>query len=211
MQQIMAPELLNIIDLPTQYKGKEIIAESEQTCASEAAADTLFRKALRKLKDVNNWHKFVTKPFAVFRLTSADGTALSAPSPEPGMRFKIDISGPGSDAGDGYDWAEVKSVEDFHHQHYEGCCITVCPTDNPLSSKHNTAHFYDETSSSTFIVAKCKTKNSVCALVVDRNIEVNHDNDSVVDSVRNNIVGVMGKIAFSKMQWELLANALLQP
>ena len=203
----MTPDLLEILALPAQYTGKEIIVESRVETADTATQRKLLETAIMKLKDVNNWHRIMEQPFATFQLTDSNGADLTSGTPEPGMHFKIDIAGPGSSAGQGFDWVKIVRATDFEHEDYTGSFITVQPSDNPTSSDNHTAHFYEASSSSTFLVFS--DKSGVCSMVVDRNIAVNTDNGSVADSLRNTIFGGVGKAAFSKIQWKLLADALL--
>lgn len=203
----MTPDLLKILALPAQYKGKEIIVESRVDTTDTAMQQQLLQTAILKLKDVNKWHRIMGQPFATFQLTDSNGTELKGDSPQSGMHFRIDIAGPGSSAGQGFDWVRVVRTLDFEQNNYNGTFITVQPSDNPTSSDNHTAHFYEASSSSTFLVYSDST--GVCAMVIDRNIAVNTDNGSIADSLRNTIFGGVGKAAFSKIQWKLLADAFL--
>jgi hypothetical protein len=49
----------------------------------------------------------------------------------------------------------------------------------------------------------------VTASIYDRNIEANEETKEPLDKVRNAAVGLGAKHGFSKMQWQALADALV--
>lgn len=202
-------ELLQLLPLPQHHTGKEIIVESSTTVDSMHEKDILLSRALARLKDVNSWHRIMDQNFAVFQLTDKAGQPLEAIEPEEGMHFRIDIAGPASESGNGYDWVEIVQAHTFEINAYKGYFITVRPADNPGSKDDHTAHFYTRSSTSTFLVYGHDC--AVHAMVLDRNIEVNTDSKTGIDSIRNTVYGAVGKAVFSKIQWQLLADALVQP
>ncbi|MEO9145265.1 MAG: hypothetical protein ABI237_06870, partial [Ginsengibacter sp.] len=84
----------------------------------------------------------------------------------------------------------------------------VRPSKNPVSQKDEIAHFYSNDATSNFIVTR--ENNTVTALIIDRNLKPNNESDSIIDKIRHVAVGLGAIGAFSKMQWENLAEGLVK-
>jgi len=83
----------------------------------------------------------------------------------------------------------------------------VRPSQNPFGTKNETAHFYSNEATSNFIVMREKLR--ISAWIIDRNIKPNDHSESLTDKIRDTAVG-MGAIGlFSKVQWQNLANGLV--
>ena len=70
------------------------------------------------------------------------------------------------------------------------------------------AHFYTDEATSNFIVKREGTK--VTAGVYGRNEKPNVKTETIIDKVRNAVVGTGAVTAFSKIQWKALVNGLLE-
>jgi len=186
--------------------GGTINAESVAELDSREATIALFRKAQNRLFDVNNWQQIAGGALAHFQLTDASGKDIDGPVTE-GCFFKIDIPGPGTEDGGGFDWVKVENISAYESVDVESIGIRVRPAPNPTTGASETAHFYSSDSTSTFTVTREKT--IVTAAVYDRNIKANKDTDGVMDQVRNFLVGIAGKITGSKIQWKYLTDGLL--
>lgn len=193
--------------VPGHEDGSVINSQSIRELSDAESAKALFEKAKSRLLDVNNWQKMAGEFMAGFQLTDQSGTEIMGPV-EKGYYFKIDIPGPGTKAGEGYDWAIVEEVEEFHTEDTESIGIRVRPASNPNTDNSDIAHFYSHESTSTFTVTREKTK--VTAAVYDRNTKANTDSGGILDHVRNVVVGIAGMFSFSKIQWENLTNGLIE-
>jgi hypothetical protein len=155
---------------------------------------------------VHNWHKITGKLSADFQLTDDKGQEVDR-LVQKGDHFRIDITGPGSRAGEGYDWARVEDVKEVNTDDVDSIAIQVRPASNPQSPNPNVAHFFAEKSTSTFVITR--EGNKVTASIYDRNIEANEETKEPLDKVRNAAVGLGAKHGFSKVQWQALADALV--
>jgi hypothetical protein len=191
---------------PEQHTGKAIDASSEKKFSSETEAKTFFREVKEKLQNVNHWHETAGKLSATFRLVDSAGQPVNR-DPEKGDYFQIDIPGPGSKTGDGYDWAQVEAIEESESSTEDSFSIRVRPAENPNARGNDTAHFYSPESTSTFLISR--KNNTVTAAVHDRNIKPNTDTDEPVDQVRDAVVGTAGLLGFSKIQWQKLTDGLI--
>jgi len=192
--------------IPEKFDGGNINAESVVQLHNLTAAKELFLLAKKRLMDVNNWKEISQQAVAEFRLTDSQGNEVSGPVQE-GMFFRIDIPGPGTETGDGFDWVIVEKISEYQLEDIESFGIRVRPAPNPTNTDQEIAHFYSSQTTSTFTVTRENTK--VTAAVYDRNTKANTDDQSFLDKIRNILTGVAGILAFSKIQWESLTSGLV--
>lgn len=195
--------------IPAQKTGKAIDATSERTFLNEEEARSFFRVAKKRLQHVNEWHGVSGKLLAAFKLFSNEGAPINR-EPSKGDYFRIDIPGPGSKSGDGYDWVKIEAIESSESADAEMFGFRVRPAENPAKKdvKGDTAHFYSLESTSTFVVSR--TGNQVTAAIYDRNIKPNTDTKETLDQVRDAIIGTAGLLGFSKIQWQQLTDGLMR-
>jgi len=126
---------------------------------------------------------------------------------QKGDYFKIDVPGPGTKSGEGFDWVQVEEIEDTSDADTETFGIRVRPAQNPQNIGADVAHFYSPESTSSFTVKREGTK--ITAGIYDRNTKTNKDADSLSDKVRDAVMGAAGILSFSKIQWKSLTNGLV--
>jgi hypothetical protein len=199
----------NLIPLPEKQEGehKDLEAKSETSTVEEAKG--LFEQAKSRLLDVNNWEKLCGAASAEFNLTNATGQQVEGP-PQTGFHFKINVPGPGSRTGDGFDWVRVEAIEEGTdvQRDREFIMMRVRPSSNPKTSDTDVAHFFSDKATSTFLVMR--EKHIVTAAVLGRNEVANTtDNTSLLDKLRNAVVGISAALGMSNPQWKSLVNGLL--
>lgn len=193
--------------VPAQYTGKAIDAGSSIELDTVEQARAFYHTARTRLLTVNKWHELAGKLLAVFQLTDNQGQPVNRLA-QQGDYFKIDIPGPGSKSGDGFDWVRVESLEEVVRENVESIGIRVRPAPNPQKNKEEVAHFYDATSTSNFMVTR--EGKTITASIYDRNTKPNDEADNLTDRIRNSTVGAGALTLFSKIQWKSLAEGLLQ-
>lgn len=193
--------------VPDNYRGESITAQSVRKFGDTSAAKTFFEESALRLIDVNHWHELAAKPLGRFLISDVVGNPLNQTARE-GLLIKIDIPGPASSSGKGYDWVRIEEVSKLASDEVDSIAIRVRPVVAPGSSDKVPAHFYDEKSTSTFTLTRENTV--ITAAIYDRNIDSNTAIKSQVDKLRNAIVGFAGKHLFSKIQWQLLVDGLLK-
>lgn len=189
----------------TPASGKAITAQSDRTLADEAAARHLFEKVKQRLLHVNTWHEFAGEGLAHFHLTDEQGNEIDGPIRE-NCHFRIDIPGPGTKDGNGFDWVQVEKIEEVASPQAPRLEIRVRPSSNPATPRENIAHFYSEEATSTFQVLR--KKNVVTVSVFDRNVKPNTEAHGI-DEIRNRLVGFTALMGASKIQWQNLTDGLL--
>ncbi|GAA4750318.1 hypothetical protein [Flavisolibacter ginsenosidimutans] len=193
--------------VPENTQGKAITAEASLPLQSEQEAKAFYEVAKERLLRVHDWSKMAGALSADFELTDDKGNTANR-LVRKGDHFRIDIPGPGSKAGEGYDWASVEDLKEVHQADVDSIAILVRPAENPQSDNKAVAHFFSKKSTSTFVVSR--EGNTVTASIYDRNIEANEETEEPLDKVRNAAVGLSAKHGVSKLQWQALADALVQ-
>lgn len=193
-------------EIPIQDEGSEMDVYEKVTFKDEAAAKAFYPVVRERLLQVYNWDKWSGFPTATFTLTDPKGKELRRHVAE-GDYFKINIPGPGSAAGDGYDWVQVEWIREEQSATLQKIVIRVRPAANPLHPETETAHFFKDKATSTFTVYR--NGMEVHAEVHGRNEVPNADTPVLINNVRNVLVGWMAKLGFSYPQWKKLVIGLL--
>ena len=193
--------------IPTQNEGKHMDIRSETILNSVAEAEDLYQSVKIKLYDVNNWEMVCGSSITHFELTLANG-AFSDQVKE-GNLIKIDVLGPGTIAGKGYDWVHIEKIAHSGEQELNPWTgFRVRPCANPREPELGIAHFFDELASSTFMVGR--TGRTVWASMHGRNEILNTHAHLLIDRLRNGLVGLAAKIGLSHPQWKLLVKGLVK-
>ncbi len=192
--------------VPRQHTGQEIKSAAKKILNSQKEAKNSFELSKKKLLDVNNWNKISSNISAEFRIVDQNGHEVQRTIIK-GDYLKIDIPGPGSKEGDGYDWVRVEELKEISEEDFQSIGFRVRPTDNPFSEKNETAHFYSDDATSSFIITR--NNNEVIVSIIDRNLVPNKESQSLADKARDVLVGVTAIAGFSKIQWQGLADGLL--
>ncbi len=193
--------------IPENKEGKKITATSSVDFNTDEEARSFYQTARQRLLFVHNWGKITGALSADFQLTNDKGKEVDRPA-QKGDHFRIDITGPGSKAGEGYDWAKVEAIKEVHEGNVDSIAILVRPAPDPQTNNPNVAHFFSEKSTSTFVVTREGTR--ITASIYDRNIEANEETHETLDKIRNAVVGISAKHGFSKLQWKALTEALVK-
>ncbi len=194
-------------EIPEQQTGVQSNTESSQNFATEQEATRFFEEVKQRLFAVGRWHEWAGTGSARFWLTDAAGSEVVR-APRTGDHFKIDIPGPGTRTGEGYDWVRVEAVEETHDTAADCVLIRVRPATNPQNENRDVAHFFSEEATSNFLIKR--TGTAVSAAVLGRNEKPNTAADAVVDKLRNTAVASGAVTAFSKLQWKALVNGLVR-
>jgi len=192
-------------DIPPQQEGKQLDLEARAVLPSEQQAFDFFEQASRRLLDVNNWYEVAELPLSTFVLTDAEGGEAIKSRPAVGDKVRIDIPGPGPQAGEGYDWV---AVEEVIERPGELCSITLRPAKSPQTLTNRTAHFFKDTATSTLILER--RGREVVARYHGRNEVANTDTDSLIDNARNAVVGIGAKLGLSYPQWKSLIEGVVK-
>jgi hypothetical protein len=194
--------------IPEHEGGIDVNVQDSVTLSSAEEAKSFFGTVKNRLLQVNRWKDWAGALSAGFQLTNAQGEKIET-QPAEGNYFKIDIPAPGIVTGEGYDWVKVEEVKEEAENDSEYVAIRVRPAPSPVNENEDVAHFYTDEATSNFIVRRDGTK--VTAGVYGRNEKPNvKEADTVIDKIRNAIVGSGGVSGFSKLQWNALVKGLLQ-
>lgn len=195
--------------IPAQVKGGSHDIVSMHCANSIDSAKDCFQKLQDRLMSVNEWHTFSAKVKTQFvlidPLTDEPTTEL-----KEGNLIQIDIPGPGSPSGSGFDWTVITDLQIGNKNEdtpYFAFTIRPCPA--PNTKDDTVAHFYDEESTNTFIVRRIGT--CIYAEVHGRNQIENTSDVPVLDVVRNKAVAIGSKFGIGSLNWIGFTSALLEP
>ena len=196
-------------NIPAQLKGGYHNIVSMQCANTVDIAVNYFEQLQQRLKAVNEWdsisEKIKTKFFLLDSSTYQPTTDLKV-----GNLIKIDIPGPGSPSGSGYDWTEIIDIQiGVENKENPFFAFTIKPCPAPNSDVDTVAHFYNRESTNTFIVRRIGT--CLYAEVHGRNQIENTSDAPLLDIVRNKAVAIGSKFGIGSLNWIGFAGALLEP
>ncbi|MEJ5995102.1 hypothetical protein WG904_11795 [Pedobacter sp. Du54] len=190
--------------IPEQVIGSEMNVKAKATFETLENAIAFYRIAKKRLKSINSWSKVCGTEATTFELLNANGDAPGELS--EGSLIKIDIPGPGTHLGNGYDWVQIEQVlENENNCQFFG--FRVRPCSNPEKPEQGIAHFFKDTATSSFLVGL--SGNTVYAEIHGKNEEPNTMDSGFFDGLRNMAVGYSAKIGLSFPQWKLLVEGIV--
>jgi len=194
--------------VPKQEKGAKSDTSHFVKLKTQKDAKVFFNVAKHRLLDVSNWHKLCGLVTATFTLTDSLGNKVRRLAKE-GDYLRIDIPGPGSKTGHGYDWVKIEAIGNIRNSENdrEEVSMRARPAKNPKGNGEQTAHFFKGDASSTFMVVR--EKNVVEAEIHGRNELPNVKQESRLDSIRNIFIALGAMLGFSKSQWKKLVKGLV--
>lgn len=192
--------------VPAQQTGTEMNAIEKIELGSEEEAIRFFKIIKERLLDVNRWAEIAGIPMSAFALTDSNGNKVERKATD-GDYIRIDIPGPGTKTGEGYDWVVIEQIKEEVLNGAEVLSMTVRPAANPLNEDEHTAHFLTAEATSTFQVKR--VGNTTYAEEHGRNEVPNTDTEHTMDNIRNTLVGWGAKFGFSYPQWKALVKGLL--
>ncbi|WP_129715842.1 hypothetical protein [Pedobacter sp. SYP-B3415] len=192
--------------VPGQKKGAQMDAVERITLPNTEAAEAFYQLVRRRLLDIDRWGEMSKLPMSAFKLFDYAGRPAER-QPADGDFIRIDIPGPGTRTGEGYDWVIVEEVREDKDENTEVTTLRVRPSGHPLGDSENTAHFLKDTATSTFQVKRIG--NEVTAEEHGRNEQANLETGNMLDNIRNAFVGFGAKLGFSYPQWKSLVAGLL--
>lgn len=190
--------------IPEQHEGSRMDAVETRSAETVKEARDVFNRACERLLDVNAWGGLAG--LSDFQLIDASGISAKRNVKE-GDYIRIDIPGPGTTAGMGYDWVRVEEIKKLDENDSSLIGMRVRPSAHPVSGSKETAHFLKGAATSTFIVKL--SGRTVTAEEHGRNEMANTDAERLLDKGRNFTVGLAAKFGLSYPQWKNLVRAFL--
>ena len=160
-------------------------------------ADAAYRTLRARLLDINRWDCLNDALHTTFALCDGEGNVVQR-EPKAGDFIRIDLRGPGSPTGGGYDWVRVTKRAEGVEPTWTA--ITVRPSPVPGANGGPAAHFYTQEATNTFVVRR--VGDCVFAEVHGRNEHTNLPEHSFPDRLRNRAVALAGKVGLGKVQWQ---------
>jgi hypothetical protein len=192
----------NHLDVPSHHVGNKLNVEHSVITGSNSEATELFTESVKRMLHVSDWGKITASALSNFQLTDPQGVEVFREAQKNDL-FKIDIPGPSSPTGDGFDWVKVEMIKKIPNR----VTMLVRPAVSPHQPNSDVAHFFESVATSTFQVFR--RGRIVSAGVYGRNEVPNVHSENLVDKVRNTMVAVGAIFGASKIQWESLVHGIL--
>lgn len=193
--------------IPSQYEGKQLDLNAGRDFDTDNAAKQFYQVVKRRLLRAFEWYDIAEIPAATFSLSDENGEEILREM-RVGDLIRIDIPGPGSPKGDGYDWVRVDKIDEDHEEHGDLFSITLRPTSNPREADEEVAHFFTKLATSTLLVRRAGRHVEV--EYHGRNELINDQSESISDKLRNAVVGLGAKMGFSFSQWKSLIEGMIK-
>ncbi len=207
IHSVIKIKAMNEGTIPENKKGVKSDTVSSVELTSTEQAIQHYERVRNRFLDVNNWHAYAGVGSAEFTLRNAKGEMITGQLPQKGNYFEIAIPGPANEAGEGKDWVQIADISEISNADFQCITIKVHPAASPVNNNTETAHFFDEEASSTFIIRR--EGRVVSAEVHGRNETPNTDEVGLRDKIRNTVVALGAMLGFSKIQWKNLTSGLV--
>lgn len=196
-------------NIPENTEGIKTDTTSSVTLNSVQEAAEHFRTVKDRFLNIARWGEIGGKGRANFMLTDSEGNEITR-TPIEGDHIKIDVPGPGTDKGHGFEWVRIERIDNQRNSSSEDECIIikVSPSENPRDNSRSIAHFFHPQASSSFVI-KRKGK-TVYAEVHGRNEKPNTYISGFFNLLRNFFMAIGAMMGASKFQWKSLVNGLVK-
>lgn len=193
--------------IPRQQEGGQNDSTAKTEFSSPEEAKSFYQIAKNRLLNISCWAEICKVPLSTFTLTDPDGHKVIREA-ETGDYLKIDIPGPGTHTGDGFDWVRIEKIEEEITASSSVLTLQARPAANPTQQDPEIAHFFSQQATSTFQVKL--SGNTVYAEEHGRNEVPNTDTSTITDTLRNALVGWTAKIGLSYPQWKSLVKGIVE-
>ncbi|NGM66980.1 hypothetical protein [Sphingobacterium sp. SGR-19] len=191
--------------IPEQVEGKSLDCFKSVNLSSQEEATRFFERIKSRLLDVNRWNEITKAPSATFTIKDAFGRTMER-LVQKGDYIRIDIPGPGLPSAKGYDWVQVEDIAETADTDGASIVLTLRPCADPTQDNTDTAHFFKQLATSSFLVEQ--KGDHIYLHYAGRNEIINTDNASILDNLRNFMVGLGAKMGASFPQWKALVEGL---
>ncbi len=189
--------------IPIRREGSHHDTVSMRCMDDEATA--AFNLATERLYAINRWRALNDKIHTDFLHCDAEGIPVDR-HPQLGDTVRIDLPGPGSPRGGGYDWVRISELGE-HDTPVPCVYLRLTPCPKPGTFDGPAAHFYASAATNTLILRR--VQNCLLAEVHGRNEIANVSDGSLLDRVRNEAVAVLGQVGLGKIQWQDWTDGLV--
>lgn len=206
-KNIFMPEVAGGQYVPDQYAGSQSETTDYLIAENESDAKSIFQMAKVRLLNINLWHELCGFLSTAFQLTDSLGQPVKR-MPVESDYIRIDIPGPGTKVGRGFDWVRIERLRQLTlDSNQELFVMQVRPSAYPQSGEKDVAHFFKNSATSSFMIVRETLQ--VTAAIYGRNEVPNTETSDFIDNIRNQVVGSSGAIGLSIMQWKSLVSSLL--
>lgn len=193
---------------PANEKGKFV--DTKHTVEERSIEDAIvtYNRACARLLNPPVWEQLTGGRQVTFTLATSTQDEVQRLA-EVDDYLKIDVPGPGSATGEGYDWVKVEAIEENTATDADdSLAMRLRACSNPHTPEEDIAHFFNGDATSTFIVRR--KENRVSFSYHGRNEVSNTTEVATLDKVRNAVVALGAEVGLSDIFWASLVKAMLQ-
>lgn len=193
--------------VPANVNGKQNDLGTTIVLNTDKQAGERYETACIRMFSPALWHSLAGVLSASFLAYGSNGEPVERKLMMNDL-IRIDIPGPGTKAGHGYDWVKVDVIQDGNSDdgREEMCGMRLRPT-APPGENAETAHFFQSSASSTFILRR--SGSIVTASYHGRNEVPNTHMEHALDNVRNAIITSGALAGLSEAQWMALIKGFI--
>jgi hypothetical protein len=194
---------------PEQVEGIKKDLEESVSFDTQEDAEDMFVLAKKRLLHVNDWHIISESIKSRFQLVDDHGHPINRSAHQADL-IAIGIPAPDTETGEGKDWVIVEAIEydDYPDENRELIAMRVRPVPNPHTKDDSVAHFFSDSSTSTFVIER--DHRTLTARYYGRNEKPNLEAESLPDKMRNVAVSIGAMLGFSDIQWEGILKGFLK-
>jgi hypothetical protein len=195
--------------IPSNHEGVKTDTSSSVQFTVEQEAVEHFKIVKSRFLTIAKWGDVSGKGSADFELTDSSGNIIHR-FPQQGDYIRIDIPGPGTDKGNGYEWVQIEAMDEEKdlNAKQEIIVIKVSPASSPQNNSKSIAHFFQPGASSTFMIKL--TGSIIHAEVHGRNEKPNMNTSGILNKIRNFFITIGAFLGISKLQWKSLVKGLVK-
>ena len=115
--------------IPKQEKGGHVDILEIKHFGLDSEAILFYQNMEARFLNINTWHKVCKSTLSKFYLVDSNNQLIEG-NPKIGLYIKIDIPGPSTKMGAGFDWVIIRNVTYIEEINYQAIYIVVQPAPN---------------------------------------------------------------------------------
>ncbi|KYG74678.1 hypothetical protein EV198_0834 [Roseivirga ehrenbergii] len=192
--------------IPEQTTGSQHNVVRRRNFSNDRIASKMYHQACRLLLNISNWNSLTEGLGGDFSYVNSKAELVNSLAEEGGY-IRVKLPGPKNPSGNGFDWVIIRQLEKITMGKNLSTVLITEPCPLPYNPEEVISHFYASGSSNTFVLSL--KGNNVEFGIYGRNEKPNISQPPFKDIIRNTLVAIMGMIGLGKIQWEVLAEGLL--
>lgn len=199
------PSILSEL-IPKQTLGMHCDTLAVLECMDKMEANLKYQFIKKRFLGINAWNKYTGETKALFNLADQQGQFIER-IPQNGDLIQVKISSLLSLVQRTEEWVKLEDVKVNDTSENKFVVLQLRPCTCPHKNGKGTDHFFDSKASNTLILFL--KEHTIYISIHGRNEKPNFNTDSKLKILRNIFLANLGFMGFSKLQWQSLADGLI--